>query len=161
MQVAFNRRFFVRNKRYLEMELELDGELDLHKETGDDLELFCASHTANGYVDPLGKHLEMEEGSLCFSVLPDNPRINIRTLYEPQQSDQDIKIWYIIEGTVEDPQFKYESSPPMDLAGIISYTLFGQPFYKLNPAEQSVANTSSSNVTADFAMEILMDRVES
>src|SRR5699024_9763958 len=74
MQVTFNRRFFVRNKRYLEMELELDGELDLLKEKGDDLELFGALNTAKGYAEPLGKHFELEEGSLVFSGLPDNPQ---------------------------------------------------------------------------------------
>ena len=161
MDVAFNRRFFVRNQRYLEMELEMDGQVDLLKESGEDLQLFGTLNTADGYAEPLGKRFELEEGSLAFSGPPDNPQINVRTLYEPQQADQDLKIWYIIEGNVEDPQFKYESDPPMDFAGILSYTLFGQPFYKLNPAEQSVASSSSSNTAADFAMEVLLDRVES
>src|SRR5699024_8556319 len=56
MQIAFNRHFFVRNERYLEMELELDGEIDLLKEKGDDLQLFGALNTAKGYAEPLGKH---------------------------------------------------------------------------------------------------------
>ncbi|SHE62650.1 Family of unknown function [Fodinibius roseus] len=161
MDVGFNRRFFVRNQRYLEMELELEGQIDLLKDPGDDLQMFGNLTTADGYAEPLGKRFELEEGALAFSGPVDNPEVNIRTLYEPPQTDQEIKIWYIIEGTVEAPQFKYESSPPMDLAGIISYTLFGQPFYKLNPAEQSVARTSSSNTAADFALDVLMDRVES
>lgn len=161
MDVAFNRRFFVRNQRYLEMELELDGQIDLLKEAGGELQMFGTLNTANGYAEPLGKRFELEEGSLAFSGPIDNPQVNIRTLYEPPQEDQEIKIWYVIEGTVEDPQFKYESSPSMDLAGIISYTLFGQPFYKLNPAEQSVASSSSNNSAADFAVEVLLDRVES
>ncbi len=160
MDVEFNRRFFVRNQRYLEMEIELEGQLDILKDAGNDMELFGTLNTVRGYARPLGKRFELEEGSLAFSGPPDNPQINIRTLYEPPQADQEIKIWYSIEGTVEDPEFKYESSPPMDLAGIISYTLFGQPFYKLNPAEQSVASSSSNNVAADLAMDVLLDRVE-
>ncbi|SMO55384.1 translocation/assembly module TamB domain-containing protein [Fodinibius sediminis] len=161
MDIGFNRRFYVRNQRYLEMELELDGQIDLLKEAGRELQMFGTLNTATGYAEPLGKRFELEEGSLAFSGPIDNPQINIRTLYEPPQTDQEIRIWYIIEGTVEDPQFKYESSPPMDLAGIISYTLFGQPFYKLDPAEQSVASTSSNTTAADFAVEVLMDKVES
>uniref|UniRef100_UPI003566F7F9 translocation/assembly module TamB domain-containing protein n=1 Tax=Fodinibius sp. TaxID=1872440 RepID=UPI003566F7F9 len=161
MDVGFNRRFFVRNQRYLAMELELEGQIDLLKDAGGDLQMFGNLNTSDGYAEPLGKRFELEEGALAFAGPVDNPEVNIRTLYEPPQTDQEIKIWYIIEGTVEDPQFKYESSPPMDLAGIISYTLFGQPFYKLNPAEQSVARTSSSNTAADFALDVLMDRVES
>jgi autotransporter translocation and assembly factor TamB len=161
MDIEFNRRFFVRNQRYLEMEIELEGQLDILKDSGKDLELFGTLNTARGYARPLGKRFELEEGSLAFSGPPANPQLNIRTLYEPPQADQEIKIWYTIEGTVEDPQFKYESSPQMDLAGIISYTLFGQPFYKLNSAEQSVASSSSNNAAADFAMDVLLDRVES
>jgi autotransporter translocation and assembly factor TamB len=160
MDISFNKRFWVRNQRYLEMELELDGQIDVLKNKGEDLQLFGTLNTADGYAEPLGKRFELEEGSLAFSGPPDNPQVNVRTLYEPPQAEQEIKIWYNIEGTVEKPEFKYESSPPMDLAGIISYTLFGQPFYKLNPAEQSVANTSSNNTAADFAVEILLDRVE-
>src|SRR5690625_2999637 len=161
MNIGFNRRFFVRNERYLEMELELDGEIDLLKDPDSDLQMFGTLKAANGYAEPLGKRFELEEGALSFSGPVDNPQINVRTLYEPPQTNQEIKIWYVIEGTVEDPRFKYESSPKMDLAGIISYTLFGQPYYKLDPAEQSVARNSSSNVAADFAIEVLMDRVES
>lgn len=160
VNLSFDRRFWVRNKRYLEMELELEGQVNLLKKAGKDLQLFGTLNTADGYAQPLGKRFELEEGSLAFSGPPDNPQINVRTLYKPPQAEQEIKIWYIIEGTVENPRFKYESSPPMDLAGIISYTLFGQPFYKLNPAEQSVASTSSSNVAADFAVEVLLDQVE-
>lgn len=161
MNVEFDRRFFVRNKRYLEMEVELEGQLDFLKDPGQELQLFGTLSAADGYARPLGKRFELEEGSLAFSGPPDNPQVNIRTLYEPPQAEQEVKIWYIIDGTVEDPQFRYESQPPMDLAGIVSYTLFGQPFYKLNPAEQSVASTSSSSMAADFAMEVLLDRLES
>lgn len=161
MDIEFDRRFFVRNQRYLEMEIELEGQLDILKDPAQDLQLFGTLNTVQGYARPLGKRFELEEGALAFSGPPDNPQINIRTLYEPPQADQEVQIWYVIEGTVEDPQFKYESKPPMDLAGIISYTLFGQPFYKLNPAEQSVASSSSNNAAADFAMEVLLDRLES
>lgn len=98
---------------------------------------------------------------LTFSGPPGNPDLNIRTLYEPPQEDQEIKIWYIIQGSVEKPESKYESDPAMDFADIICYTLFGQPFYKLNPAERSVADNSSNNVTADIALDILKDRLES
>lgn len=161
MDVGFNRRFFVRNERYLEMELELDGQIDLLKDPGADLQMFGTLSAVDGFAEPLGKRFELEEGSVAFSGPVDNPQINVRTLYEPPQTEQEVQIWYVIEGTVENPKFKYESDPPMDLAGIISYTLFGQPFYKLNPAEQSVASASSNNTAADFAVDVLMDRMES
>ncbi|MDZ7717059.1 MAG: translocation/assembly module TamB domain-containing protein [Balneolaceae bacterium] len=161
MDVSFDRRFFVRNERYLEMELELEGQVNVVKETVKDLQMFGAINTSSGYARPLGKQFEIEEGQITFSGNPENPSLNVRSLYEPPQPEEEIKIWYIIEGTVESPRFKYESQPEMELQSIISYTLFGQPFYKLDSWQQVVANSGSNTTAADVAMEVLLDRVES
>ncbi|PAU94420.1 hypothetical protein CK503_06360 [Aliifodinibius salipaludis] len=160
MDVGFNRRFFIQNKRYLEMELELDGVLDLVKKSGSDLELFGDMSAPNGYARPFGKRFNLEEGVVTFSGNPENPGLQIRTKYEPPQTQEDIVIWYIIEGTVEDPKFRYESQPPMELENIISYTLFGQPFYALDSWKQVVASSGSNTTAADVALDVLLDRVE-
>jgi autotransporter translocation and assembly factor TamB len=160
MDVGFNRRFFIRNERYLEMELELDGVLDLVKKSGSDLELFGDMSAPNGYARPFGKRFNLEEGVVTFSGNPENPQLQIRTKYEPPQTQEDIVIWYIIEGTVEKPEFRYESQPPMELENIISYTLFGQPFYALDSWKQVVASSGSNTTAADVALDVLLDRVE-
>jgi autotransporter translocation and assembly factor TamB len=160
MDVGFNRRFFIRNERYLEMELELDGTLDLIKKSGSDLELFGDMRAPNGYARPFGKRFNLEEGVVTFSGNPENPQLQIRTKYKPPQTQEDIVIWYIVEGTVEDPQFRYESQPPMELENIISYTLFGQPFYALDSWKQVVASSGSNTTAADVALDVLLDRVE-
>jgi hypothetical protein len=160
MDVGFNRRFFIRNERYLEMELELEGVLDLLKKSGSDLELFGDMSAPNGYARPFGKRFNLEEGVVTFSGNPENPQLNIRTKYKPPQTQEDIVIWYIIEGTVEDPKFRYESQPPMELENIISYTLFGQPFYALDSWKQVVASSGSNTTAADVALDVLLDRVE-
>lgn len=98
---------------------------------------------------------------MTFSGPPANPELNIRTLYEPPQENQNVKIWYIIQGTVEDPQFEYKSDPPMDLSSILSYTLFGQPIYALNPAAQSATHAIGKKLAANFVMQFLANRVES
>lgn len=159
MDVSFNRRFYIRNQRYLEMEIELQGTLDLLKDKGKDLQLFGTMNAPGGYARPFGKEFRLVEGRVIFSGNPTNPQLMIRTQYKPPQTQQEIVIWYIIEGTVEKPQFKYESQPPMELENIISYTLFGQPFYALDSWKQVVAgsgNTSAANV----ALDVLLDRVE-
>ena len=160
MDVGFNRRFFIRNERYLEMELELEGVLDLLKKSGSDLELFGDMSAPNGYARPFGKRFNLEEGVVTFSGNPENPQLRIRTKYEPPQTQEDIVIWYMIEGTVEDPKFRYESQPPMELENIISYTLFGQPFYALDSWKQVVASSGSNTTAADVALDVLLDRVE-
>lgn len=161
MSVSFDRRFYVRNRRYMDMEMEIQGEVDLLKEAGRELEAFGTLNTVRGYVSPLGKRFELEEGMLTFAGNLSNPDINVRSLFVPPQAGQDIRIWYIIEGSVEDPRFRYESSPAMELENIISYTLFGQPFYALDSWKQVVAGTGSNATAADVALDVLLDRVES
>ncbi len=160
MNVTFNRRFFIRNQRFLEMEIELEGELDLVKESGKDLELFGTMNTAGGYARPLGKRFELQEGSVTFAGEPANPELAVRTRYTPPQTQEEVIIWYIIEGTVENPQFTYASEPEMELENIISYTLFGQPFYALDSWKQVVANSGSNTSATDMALDVLLDRVE-
>lgn len=160
MNVSFNRRFFIRNQRYLEMEIELEGEVDLVKEGGKDLELFGTMNTAGGYASPLGKRFELQEGSVTFAGDPTNPQLSIRTRYTPPQTQEEVIIWYIIEGTVETPEFTYASEPQMELENIISYTLFGQPFYALDSWKQVVASSGSNTSATDMALEVLLDRVE-
>ncbi|MEL7832613.1 translocation/assembly module TamB domain-containing protein [Fodinibius sp. Rm-B-1B1-1] len=160
MDIGFNERFFIQNERYLEMEVELAGELDLAKKSGEDLQLFGSMNAASGYARPFGKEFDIEEGVVTFSGNPENPQVNIRSRYEPPQTQEEIVIWYIIEGTVEDPKFRYESQPPMELENIISYTLFGQPFYALDSWKQVVASSGSNTTAADVALDVLLDRVE-
>lgn len=161
VDVSFNRRFFIRNQRYLEMEVELDGSVDMLKDPGGELQMFGTLETVNGYARPLGKRFELEEGVVTFSGNPENPALRIRTLFEPPQPEEEIMIWYVIEGNVEEPQFKYESSPPMELEDILCYTLFGQPCYALESWKRAVASSGSNATATDLALDIFMDRIES
>lgn len=151
----------MRNRRYLDLEYELDGQIDLLKQRGEDLQLFGALGAASGYARPLGKQFQLEEGVITFQGDPTNPQLNVRHLFEPpQQGLGDVRIWYIIEGRVEDPKFRYDSDPPMGLEDIISYTLFGKPFMSLDPWKQVVASSGSNASAADVAMDVLLDKVE-
>ncbi|HKL18059.1 MAG TPA: translocation/assembly module TamB domain-containing protein, partial [Halalkalibaculum sp.] len=160
MDISFNRRFFIRNQRYLEMEVELDGSVDMLKDAGSDLQMFGSLEAVNGYARPLGKRFELEEGIVTFSGDPANPNLNIRTIFEPPQPEEEVKIWYIIEGSVEEPQFKYESSPPMELEDILCYTLFGQPCFALESWKQAIASTGSNTGATGLALELFADRIE-
>lgn len=160
MDINFNPRFSIRNEQYLEMEIALDGQLELLKDSGKDLQLFGTISSPRGYARPFGKEFDLEEGTVAFSGPPANPELLIRTRYEPPQPQEEIVIWYVIEGTVEKPQFRYESQPPMELENIISYTLFGQPFYALDSWKQVVASSGSNTTAADVALDVLLDRVE-
>lgn len=160
MDVSFSRQFFIRNSQYLDLEIELDGQVDLLKQPGDDLEMFGQLEGLRGYARPLGKNFEIDEATVTFSGQIDNPELNVRTLFEPPQAQTEVKIFYIIEGTAQDPEFRFESEPEMELQDIISYTVFGKPFYELESWEQAVAGSGGGPSATDMALDVLLDRVE-
>jgi len=153
-----DRNFWVRNRNRPEIQLQLNGELDLVKEMGQDLEVFGRMGVNDGFVMQLGKRFTFDQGDLVFSGPLANPQIQIKTLYALRQPS-DIKIWYVIGGTADNPEFSYESDPEMELQDIVSYTVFGRPFHSLMAWEQTITGRTESAV-ADAAVDILLDRVE-
>ncbi len=160
VSVAFTRQFFIRNRQYLDMEIELDGQVDLLKQSGGDLQMFGQLEGVRGYARPLGKNFEVDEATVTFSGQVENPELNIRTVYEPPQASTDVQIFYIIEGTAQDPEFRFDSEPQMELQDIFSYTIFGKPFYELDSWEQAVAGSGGGPSATDVALDVLLDRVE-
>jgi hypothetical protein len=160
MDVNFRRQFFIRSRQYLDLEIELGGQVDLLKRRNDDLEIFGQVEGVRGFARPLGRNFVIDDAFVTFSGPVENPDLNIRTKYEPPNATADVTIFYIIEGNVENPEFRFESEPQMELQDIISYTVFGRPFYELESWEQVVAGTGSGPTAADVAMDVLLDRVE-
>jgi hypothetical protein len=159
VNIQFGNQFLVRNSEYLDMEIALGGEIDLLKEFNEDLQMFGTLEGLRGYARPLGKNFELDEAQISFYGPVENPDLNIRTQYEPPQA-AGVKILYIIEGTLEKPEFRFDSEPTMELQDIIGYTLFGKPFYELESWEQVVAGSGSSPSASDYAIDVLLDRVE-
>ena len=162
MGIVFTRNFFLRNRRDPELNLDLRGELDLVKNPGDeDVEIFGELEIPTGHATTLfNKRFEMDSGSILFSGPATNPEMNIRTVYRPRQTGEDIRIFYVISGTVEEPEFSYESDPEMGFQDIVSYTLFGRPFAALAGWERSVSGRSQSDFAADIAIDLIIDRIE-
>src|SRR6056297_401632 len=159
VNIKFGNQFLVRNSEYLDMEFALGGEVNLLKEYDKDLQMFGTLEGLRGYARPLGKNFVLDEAQISFYGPVENPDLNIRTLYEPPQS-AGITIFYIIEGSLENPEFRFDSEPPLELQDIIGYTLFGKPFYELESWEQVVAGSGSSPSASDYAIDVLLDRVE-
>ena len=160
MNVNIARQFFIRNRQYLDMEIELVGDVDLIKQSKSDLQMFGSLEGVRGYARPLGKNFMLDEALVTFYGPVDDPELNIRTEFEPAQAQSEVQIFYIIEGTAQEPEFRFDSEPPLELEDIISYTLFGKPFYELESWEQVVAGSGSSPSAADLALDVLLDRVE-
>ena len=160
ISVRTDRRFFIRNREFADLELELQGDVSLVKDPGGDPVVFGMISGVNGYAKTLGKEFELDRAEVTFSGDPFSPQFFMRTSYRPPQTEAEIEITYIIEGTLAEPVFRFESEPEMELQDIISYTVFGKPFYELQSWEQVVAGSGESSSAADLAMEILLDRVE-
>ena len=161
MQFAIERNFFVRNRRYLDMEIEISGQLEAQKETKGELSLFGSLSGDGGYLRPLGKRFELEEAELAFSGPADNPDLNIKSAYVPQsyKRGQEVTLYYIIKGTAENPVFSFESSPTMEKQDIICYTLFNRPCYALESWQNALTQGGGSSPT-DLLTGALIDEVE-
>ncbi len=159
MSVEIQDNFYVRNRGYLEMELEMEGELDAAKETGGELALFGNLNGTEGYVRPLGKLFIMEEASFTFSGPIDNPDLNIRSRYTPptRQKGEPVVLYYIIQGTAQNREYKFESDPYMDEGDIICYALFNGP---CTESWQSVLASSGGTSATDLLTDVLLDEVE-
>ena len=161
MNLVISRNFFVRNDRYLDMEVEISGNLEAQKDLGGELQLFGSLSAEDGYARPLGKQFEVEEGEITFSGPVADPALFLRTSYIPQTSQKEgnpILLYYVIEGTVSDPVFRFESDPQMEQQDIIAYTLFGRPFYALDSWQQVMSGGGSS--PANLLVDVLLDEVE-
>ncbi len=162
MEFEINRNFFVRNRGYLGMEIELLGNLDARKETNGDLSLFGSLSGAGGYVRPLGKRFDLEVADLTFSGPPDNPELNIKTKYTPptRQKGEAIVVYYIIEGEAQDPEFRFESNPMMEESDIACYTLFSQPCISNDGIQNTFAN-SGTGIATDVLTDVLLNQLGS
>lgn len=157
--VAFDQDFYIRNQQYLDMEIEIGGEVDLVKDPSRDLQVFGTLEGVSGYIRPLGKEFQIDRALVSFYGPVRNPRLDVRASYTPPQTGG-VTIFYIIDGTLQEPEFRFDSQPPLELQDIISYTLFGRPFYELESWEQVVAGSSNNPSAADYALQVLLDRVE-
>ncbi len=161
MQLVIERNFHVRNKQYLDMEIEVVGDIDAVKEKNRDLELFGSLEGPKGYVKPLGKLFNLDEAQITFSGPVTDPDLHIKSSHKLKQNEDVVTLYYIIEGSANDPEFRFDSDPPMDQQDIIAYTIFGRPFYMLDSWQRTISGGSGNTTTAsDVILNILLDEVE-
>jgi autotransporter translocation and assembly factor TamB len=160
MRVQVSPNSWIRNRNSPELALELEGDLELSKQVNEDVQAFGSLNTRQGYALQYGKRFKLEKGLLSFSGNPENPNLDIVTLYE-LRVPEDIEIRYEIGGSLKKPSFNFSSDPEMELENIISYTLFGKPFGALFSWQQTFSGGGGGSAIArDAAIGVLVDRVE-
>lgn len=113
--------------------VELEGNLRVNKEYGQPLILMGNIDTVRGTYAVLGRLFEIEEGTVSFQGTPKiNPFLDIQALYEVS----DVDVFVNIGGTVEKPEVKLTSDPPMEETDIFSYLIFGTSSNKIGAGER-------------------------
>ena len=161
MEFAIERNFYVRGGGYLDMEIEIAGELDAQKKTNGELSLFGSLRGTSGYVRPLGKRFELEEAEVVFSGPPESPDLNIKSAYVPisRKGEQEVTVYYIITGTIPNEEYEFESEPTMELQDIYCYTLFNKPCAAMQSWQNALVQGGGSSPT-DLLAGVLLDEVE-
>lgn len=161
MVVEIERDFYVRSRDYLDLEIEMVGTLDAQKETNGNLSVFGSLDGEEGYVRPLGKVFTMEESNFTFSGPVENPDIYVKSQHIPptRQKGEAVVLFYIIEGTAQDPSFRFDSEPQMEEQDIVCYTLFGKPCYSLESWQSVFADGEGISAT-DVLTDVLLEEVE-
>jgi len=160
LEMNITKAFSIRNRRFMDMQIDLTGQMDMVKQPQKHLQIFGVLNAEKGFAKPLGKTFRLNEGTITFDGNAENPLLNITTQYNPPQPT-DITIFYKITGRADNPKFVYESIPEMDKKNILSYTLFGQPFYGIDSWKQVVASPEGGNsAVSDLALNVMLDRVE-
>lgn len=161
MEFEIQKNFYVRTRDYLDMEVELTGKLDAQKKTAGDLSLFGTLTGVRGYIRPLGKLFNVEEANFTFSGPQDDPDIYIESKYTPptRQKGESVLLYYIIEGTLQEQEYRFDSNPQMEESDIICFTIFGKPCYSLESWQSIFASGESTSAT-DVLTDVLLDEVE-
>ncbi len=159
--VEFDRRFFIRNTDYLDLEIEPTGLLDLKKNRDEEIELFGELFADDGYVRPLGKGFEVEEGAITFTGPYNDPLLYIRSFYIPQtrQKGESVLLYYNIQGSHLNPEFIFESDPEMEQSDVICYTLFNKPCYSLESWQSVFVEDAGSEAFQELS-DVILDEVE-
>lgn len=158
MTVIIERNFYVRNRGYLDVELEMIGEVDAQKATNGELQLFGNLSGVEGYVAPLGKTFKTEEANITFSGPIDDYDLYAKSKYTPptRQKGEAVEVFYIIDNT-NDPEFSFESNPIMEQEEIVCYTLFNNPCLE---SWQRVLAADGNTSATDILTDVLLDEVE-
>ena len=165
INVTFDEEFALKNELYLTQEIKnLQGELTLTKQSGRPLLANGSVWSEDGFARPLGKLFNLEEARYTFVGNPDNPEVFSVFAYQPPQtrrrSEQEINIFYLIEGTLDSLQYVFESEPELDQRDIIGYVLFGKPYYSLNSVQQGLTSVGEDGNVDDVTLNLLVTQVE-
>ncbi len=136
--------------------VEVKGRLGVMKKYGEPVILIGNIETVRGTYEFFGKLFRIEQGRVSFRGVPEiNPFLDVIALYKIS----DKKIFVNVSGTVEKPNVRLSSDPPMEQTDIFSYLAFGTSSDKIGAGQRTNLQSKAAEVGALMAAGKLKDIV--
>lgn len=136
--------------------IEIKGRIGVIKKYGESVILTGEVDTIRGTYEFFGKLFRIEQGKVSFRGTPEiNPFLDVRALYRVS----DKRIFVNVNGTVEKPELKLSSEPPMNQTDIFSYLAFGTSSDKIGASQRTNLQSKAAEVAALMAAGKLKDIV--
>ncbi len=131
-----------------DMNIELQGDLLLRKESRQPFHLIGPLQTRRGDYYFQGKLFKIAKGEATFIGLdqPD-PILDIQAV----TSVKNVEIMVLIGGSLRDMRLSLESDPVMDTPDIISYLVFGQPMDSIQNQQAFNSERAALRLTGELA----------
>ncbi|PSQ99076.1 MAG: hypothetical protein BRD48_05055 [Bacteroidetes bacterium QS_9_68_14] len=132
LDMEIERDTWLRSTANPELDVQLEGDIDLRKDAQEDLQLFGSIEVVpeRSRVVQFGKRFEIASGVITFNGNPANPSIDLEAEYNVQARQSrgnEVTITLAVRGRPGDLNFELGSSTPMSTTDIFSYIATGQP----------------------------------
>lgn len=141
------------------IDLKVNAILNIKKDFSKELFIYGSVNEIDGTFSELGKTYKIENSGVYFRGLPDNPILDIKA----STKVEDIDIFILISGSLNNPRINLNSNPIMNQKDILSYLIFGTTFSNTSKNTQSKQSQASlfllNELSKDYARELGVDTV--
>jgi translocation and assembly module TamB len=132
LDVEIERDTWLRSTSNPELDVQLEGNLDLEKAAQEDLQLFGSIEVVpeRSRVVQFGRRFDIASGVVTFNGDPVNPSIDFEAEYNVasrRSRGNEATITLSVRGQPDDLNFELGSDPSMETSDILSYIAIGQP----------------------------------
>ena len=141
------------------IDLKVNTILNIKKEFSKELRIYGSVNEIDGTFSELGKTYKIENSSVYFRGLSDNPILDIKA----STKVEDIDVTILISGSLNNPRINLNSNPVMNQKDILSYLIFGTTFSSTSKNTQSRQSQASlfllNELSKDYARDLGVDSI--
>lgn len=131
------------------------GKLRLRKEPGGDLNMQGNIVSSEGYYTVFGKLFDIEDATLNFTGVSNNPALNVNAYYDAG----DVDVYVNVTGDLREPELSLTSNPDLEEIDIISYIAFGALSNRLQNQQRAFVGKFATAVAAGGVSELLSSEI--